>query len=223
MNIVHFATTEEFVRAAVSWISGAIGEVASTQDTVRIGLSGGSTPKPVYTMLATDQSVPWEKTAFFLLDERYVPAEDPDSNQRMVRETLLTRQASNAQFVAPDTTLPIDDAVRDYEQKIREYAKPDFVIIGMGDDGHVASLFPPLAPEAFGGEKVMKTQTDHFAVRDRISVTLPILLESSRRLFLISGEKKRALLKKMQSDTEDVSLYPAQYLFDDRSTWIVGP
>lgn len=223
MNIVQFQTTEEFVRSAVSWISGAIGELVATQETVRIGLSGGSTPKPVYTMLATEQSIPWEKIRFFLLDERYVPADHKDSNQRMIKETLITRQAASASFIAPDTTLPIDESITDYAQKLKAYSKPDIVILGMGDDGHIASLFPPLPPEAFGLAKVIKTHTDHFAVRDRISVTLPMVLASSRRLFLISGEKKLALLKKMQADSEDVSLYPAQYLFDDRSTWFVGP
>jgi 6-phosphogluconolactonase len=223
MNIVRFATTEEFVRSAVTWISGVIAETASSQETVRIGLCGGSTPIPVYTMLATDKNLPWEKTTFFLLDERYVARDNADSNQRMIRDTLLTRQGARAHFIAPDTTLTLDASVDEYTQQLKDYAKPDLVIIGMGDDGHIVSLFPPLPPEAFGLNTVLKTQTNAYAVRDRISVGFPILLQSSRRLFLISGEKKRALLKKMQSESEDVSLYPAQYLFDDRSTWFVGP
>jgi 6-phosphogluconolactonase/glucosamine-6-phosphate isomerase/deaminase len=69
---------------------------------------------------------------------------------------------------------------------------------------------------------VIHTTTDRFAVHDRISTTLPFLLKAKKRLFLISGEKKNTLLKKMQSEMEDASLYPAQYLFDDRTTWMVG-
>lgn len=223
MDISTFDTTEEFVRASVSWIAGTLATELATKKSVHVGLCGGSTPKPVYTMLATDQRVPWENVTFFLLDERYVPADHADSNTRMIKETLLTREAASAACIAPDTSLPLDACIADYEKKLQVCHTPDLVIIGMGDDGHITSLFPPVPPEAFGPAKVIHTQTDRFAVKDRISTTFPILLQSTKRLFLITGEKKKALLQKMQREAEDVSLYPAQYLFDERSTWMVGP
>jgi len=158
-----------------------------------------------------------------LLDERHVPADHEDSNLRMIKETLLTREAASAMCIAPDTSLPLAECVQDYEQKLHGMTSSDLVIIGMGDDGHITSLFPPVSAEAFGPQHVIHTQTERFAVRDRISTTFPILLQATRRLFLITGEKKAELLKKMQCDAEDVSLYPAQYLFDERTTWMVGP
>lgn len=223
MEILTLETTEKFVRASTTWIASVIAEELTKKEHVSIGLCGGSTPKPVYTMLATDQHLAWERVTFFLLDERYVPADHPDSNQRMIRETLLTRNAASATCIAPDTSLSLSECVKNYEDKIMPLSSPDLVIIGMGEDGHITSLFPPVSPEAFGPTKVIHTQTDLFAVKDRISTTFPILLQSTKRLFLITGEKKKALLQKMQREAEDVSLYPAQYLFDERSTWIVGP
>ncbi len=222
MEIVLFDTTEEFVRAATAWIAGIVSEAADTQKEVRVGLCGGSTPRPVYTMLAVDQRVSWQKVTFFLLDERYVPIDHPDSNRRMIGETLLTREAASATCIAPDTSLPLDACIADYEKKMQGML-PDLVVIGMGDDGHITSLFPPVPPEAFGPQNVIHTQTDRFAVRDRISTTFPLLLHAKKRLFLVTGEQKKALLQKMQRDAEDVSLYPAQYLFDERTTWMVGP
>ncbi len=223
MHIVTTATTEEFVRTAVQWIAGAIHHAAKDERRALIGLSGGSTPSPVYTMLATQQSVPWERTTLFLLDERYVSPTDKDSNTAMITKTLMTRSASAATLVAPDTSLPLENCITAYATEIDGLGRPDLVILGMGPDGHVASLFPPLAPETFGPASVLHTETDRFSVRDRISVTLPVLESAASRVFLITGNEKRALLTKMQDETQDASLCPASAFLDDRTTWIVGP
>ncbi len=223
MDIVRADTTEEFVRMAVAWITATIAEAVADHGSATVGLCGGGTPKPVYAMLATDQHLPWARVKFFLTDERYVPATHTDSNQHMVRSTLLTREAKNAVLLAPRTELVLGHCVADYAKTVKDLGHPDLVILGMGEDGHITSLFPPVPPEAFGPETVLHTQTECFAVKDRISVTFPALLYAKKRLFLITGEKKLTLLKKMQESNEDVSLYPAQYLFDEKTTWIVGP
>ncbi len=223
MDILNADTTEQFVRSAVAWITAVIHESVAARGKAVIGLSGGSTPKPVYTMLATDQHIPWHLVTFFLTDERYVPPTHPDSNQHMVRSTLLTREAKNAVLIAPRTELLLEKCVTDFAADIQKLGAPDLVILGMGDDGHIVSLFPPVPPEAFGPASALHTQTEVFAVKDRITVTFPTLLHAKKRLFLIGGEKKRALLKKMQDTNEDVSLYPAQYLFDEKTTWMIAP
>lgn len=223
MNIVRTDTTEEFVRTATAFISGVLLETIRERGSATIGLSGGSTPKPIYTMLATDQHIDWKKVTCFLTDERYVPATHPDSNQHMIRSTLLTREGANATLVAPATELLLEKCVEQYAEKIKTFNHPDLVILGMGDDGHIASLFPPVPPEAFGPALVLHTQTEVFAGKDRITVTFPPLLHARKKAFLITGEKKKALLSKMQDTNEDVSLYPAQYLFNESTTWIVGP
>lgn len=221
MNIVHTTSTDEFVKTAVQWLTGAILQALKDSKTVTIGLCGGSTPKPIFTKLATENSIDWKRVTLFLLDERYVPADHADSNQRMIRETLHTHAAASATLIAPDTSLPLAECINEYDAKVKGLA-PDIVIIGMGDDAHITSLFPPVDPKAFGPATVIHTTTDRFAVKDRISTTFPILLRAKQRLFLITGETKKKLLHKMERENEDVSMYPAQYLFDERSTWVTG-
>jgi 6-phosphogluconolactonase len=206
----------------VQWLTGAILQALASSQHITIGLSGGSTPKPIYTLLATEKAIDWKRVTLFLLDERYVPHDHADSNTRMIRETLHNREAAAASLIAPDTSLPLADCIADYDAKIK-LIKPDIVILGMGDDAHIASLFPLVDPRAFGPASVIHTTTDRFAVKDRMSVTFPVLLAAKSRVFLITGEKKIALLKKMQRENEDVTLYPAQYLFDERTTWITAP
>ncbi len=221
MDVIKIDTTEQFVRTATAWISAIIVKAQHDGGTATIGLSGGSTPKPVYVLLSTELGIDWKRVTFFVVDERYVPAEHPDSNAKMIKETLLTHAAADAALIHPDTSLPLPECISDYAAKIAKLT-PDLLVLGMGDDGHIASLFPPVGPEAYGPAKVIHTTTDTFAVRDRISVTFPVLLHAPKRLFLVTGEKKAALLKTMEKDNEDVSMYPAQYLFDERTTWIVG-
>ncbi len=222
MDIIETKTTEEFVKTAAQWITSAIHAAAKDGHSPFVGLSGGSTPAPVYTMLPTDLSIPWDHVTFFLTDERYVPADSADSNQRMVRSTLLTRAASNARFLAPDTSLSLPACIAAYAETLKGL-KPDLAILGMGTDGHITSLFPPLPPEAYGPDDVIHTTTDKFAGHDRISLTFPILERSKKRVFLISGNEKKALLAKMQDDSQDVNQLPAVALLDEHTTWIVGP
>lgn len=223
MDILKFPTTEEFVRAAADAIAEAVTTAQAGGKVATVGLSGGSTPQPIYTLLATNQTVNWHKVRFFLVDERYMPADSNDSNQKMIRETLLTRDAADAAVLFPDTALALPECIADYGKKILKIGPPDLLILGMGDDGHIASLFPPVPPEAFGPATVIHTQTERLAVKDRISVTFPVLKDAKKRILLITGDKKSALLTKMQQTNEDVSLYPAQYLFDERTVWMVGP
>lgn len=222
MDITHFKTTEDFVRQSAKWIGSALRIQIEAHGSATIGLSGGSTPRPVYALLATDQSVAWDTVTACLLDERYVPDTSPDSNRHMLEETLFTRAAEHVKKIMPNTALPLDECIADYEKAIAALSL-DIAIFGMGEDGHIASLFPPLEPEAFGPAAVIRTVTDHFAVRDRISMTLPVLQRAKQRLFLISGDKKKALLEKIQHESADASLYPAQYLLDEHTTWFVGP
>ena len=145
MDIIKADTTEQFVRTAVAWIAATISEAVTDHGSATVGLCGGSTPKPVYTMLATDQHLPWARVKFFLTDERYVPATHADSNQQMVRSTLLTREAKNALLLAPRTERVLDTCVADYAKIVKDLGHPDLVLLGMGEDGHITSLFPPVS------------------------------------------------------------------------------
>ncbi|MDD5055630.1 MAG: 6-phosphogluconolactonase [Candidatus Peribacteraceae bacterium] len=219
MIILRTNSGEEFLTTSVSRISEAILERQADGRTVTIGLSGGSTPRPAYQLLGQSTDIDWTRVTLFLVDERYVSSDAPESNQRMIRETLLQGPAAAASTIFPDTSLTIDECVARYDQAIT-LLQPDIVLLGMGGDGHIASLFPPLPEEAFGSSSVIHTVTDQFAVHDRISVTLPVLKRASQRIFLIAGEKKRTLLEEMQKTKGGIVNFPAKALFDDRTTWI---
>jgi 6-phosphogluconolactonase len=219
MIILHNNSGEEFAATAVREIQELLVDLQAESRTVTIGLSGGSTPRPVYEALAQSADIDWSRVTVFLIDERHTPSDAPESNQRMIRETLLLGPAAAAKTIFPDTSLPVEACVADYDRRIGQL-QPDLVILGMGEDGHIASLFPPLPEEAFGPGNVIHTTTDQFAVHDRISVTLPVLKKASQRIFLIAGEKKRTLLEEMQKTKGGVGTFPAKGLFDDRTTWI---
>ncbi len=210
MKIIHSSTNEEFLSAATKFILNEIKSGART-----IGLSGGSTPKPVYELLSKE-NIPWDALTFFLLDERYIAADSEKSNRKMIQEAM-----PKAHLLAPNTSLPIADCIKKYGE-IFEKIEPDLVILGMGLDGHIASLFPPVPVEAFGPASVLHTVTDRFDIRDRITVTFPVLENAKKRLFLITGEEKKKLLQKMQDDMQDPINCPAVALFDEKTTWITG-
>ena len=118
-----------------------------------VALSGGSTPKSLYALLASGSvpNIPWDKIFFFFGDERFVPPDHPDSNYRMVHETGLFSKVSNDQvFRVPTEEKDADAAALDYEQTMQkffglkpgEFPRFDLVLLGLGPDGHTASLFP---------------------------------------------------------------------------------
>jgi 6-phosphogluconolactonase len=222
MDIIKLQSSEEFVQSAVTKIADTIRAAQSTNGIATVGLSGGSTPKPVYQALSQAAGIDWQRVTLFLVDERYISASDVDSNAKMIRETLLQGHATAARFLTPDVSEPLPECITQYDAVVAALLTIDLVVLGMGLDGHIASLFPPVGPKAYGPASVMHTTTDAFAVRDRISVTFPLLKRAEKRLFLITGEPKETLLKKMQRENEDASMYPAQYLFDEKTTWIVG-
>lgn len=222
MDILKTSSSAEFITTAVQCLTDAILGAQQGGKIVTIGLSGGSTPKPVYEKLSQEKKIDWKRVKFFLLDERYVPTDHQDSNAKMIRETLLRSEAATALFFVPDTTLPLVECIAQYDKKISTL-QPDLVVLGMGPDGHIASLFPPVPPEAFGPASVIHTTTDRFAVHDRISVTFPVLEAAKKRVFLITGSDKSALLERMKDGNQDASLFPASALMDERTVWVVGP
>lgn len=238
MHIEQVANSS-FVQTSADWLSARIRRATSGGRSAVIGLSGGSTPKPIYAELGGREGIDWSLVTFFLIDERYVPADHPDSNRCMIEEALSVAIGRGAKLVAPSTALPMATCVETYERALStmftEQSSRDrlcgmksseteihcqCVVLGLGPDGHIASLFPPLTTAAYGPSLVIRTTTDRFAARERIGVTLPVLRSADERLFLISGAEKAALLRTMQSVPTDITRYPAQALFDERTTWI---
>ena len=178
------------------------------KDSFTVALSGGSTPKVLYQLLA-DQfqtQVPWTRIQFFWSDERHVPPDHPDSNYRMAHETLLSRvpvPESNVHRVHSENP-NAQEAADEYEKII--VPRLDLILLGLGADGHTASIFP-------GSEVLHETQRLVAAPwveklnTYRITMTLPLLNNGASILFLVSGAEKAEIVKEV---LEGPKKYPAQ-------------
>ena len=174
----------------------------------RLALSGGSTPRGCYRHLARLHQVPWDGVEIYLGDERFVPHDHPDSNYNMIRQTLLAGDAvtPRAVFAVAGDGTP-EDAAFAYEEILRQQygasrLRPDLPLfdlqlLGLGEDGHTASLLP--------GQPVLKERDRWVAVvpegrrEPRITLTYPALESSRLTLFLVSGEAKREALARARA------------------------
>src|SRR5580692_1910405 len=152
-----FSTPQELFHAAAEQVIDTANRSVAERGRFTIALSGGSTPKSLYTLIAANASatLPWDRMFFFFGDERHVPPDDPDSNYRMVKESLLSTAAippANV-FRVPAENPDADAAAEMYEQTLRnffalapgEFPRFDLILLGIGPDGHTASLFPETA------------------------------------------------------------------------------
>ncbi len=172
-------------------------------------LTGGSSPKLLYELLAAAPwrgRIPWSRVHWFLGDERAVPADDPLSNGRMARDAFLDRCAppGNIHMISP-ATAP-GDAARAYQTLLEEFGRRqrpglplfDLVLLGIGPDGHVASLFPGGAGLAERARWVVEVDRAPIApFVPRISLTLPCLANTREMLFLATGEAKRDIMRRI--------------------------
>lgn len=169
-----------------------------------VALAGGSTPKALYRLLAESpyrDFVAWDRTFVFFGDERWVAADDPESNEGMARASFLNSVPVPADQVFPmHSSKSRDEACADYEAVLRKHAPNglDLVLLGMGDDGHTASLFPGIS-ELDEAQRWVVATTSPKGVPERISLTFPALEMSHSILFLIAGAAKHAELEKAVS------------------------
>lgn len=197
-----------------------------------VALSGGSTPTQTYQLLGRDpyrERIPWGDVHIFWGDERCVPADDPRSNQRMARRALLDSvPIPPAQIHPIDGASPSDVAAREYESDLRVLAQGsvdflDFVFLGVGEDGHTASLFPG-APALKATQRwalpVAATETR----LPRVTLT-PLLLNHARQIvFLVSGASKAGVLRRvLERSVTDEDWVPAQHIKPEHGhmRWLV--
>ncbi|MBC8122729.1 MAG: 6-phosphogluconolactonase, partial [Gemmatimonadaceae bacterium] len=183
-----------------------------------VSLSGGSTPQKLYRLLATEpfaSQIPWAGVHFFWGDERYVSQDHPDSNYRMVKQNLLDHIPIPAVNVHPMPTgyTELEDAARAYSEELERFFEGDIrfdlALMGMGPDGHTASLFP--------GDPALQV-TDHpVAVAyptsqptARLTLTIPVFNQSQQVVFLISGTDKAKVLSAVVGTDE--TTYPSQLI-----------
>jgi 6-phosphogluconolactonase len=204
MELKIFTNNEEFITAGADYI-----ENCSNFDNAKVGLSGGSTPGPIYEALGKRELYDFKKPVFFMVDERYVPATDPKSNYKLIADTL-----PEAHLHSFDTTLPIEECIKDYEEKLREYLNGplNLCVLGIGTDGHFASIFPNSPAINEKDHLAMHTQTDQHEVKDRLTITMPLIMQSEKLLVLTKGADKWEIIQKLNDESIDPDSFPARHL-----------
>ncbi len=219
------------LRAAAIFVSVSRNSIA-TKKRFAAAISGGSTPRRLYMLLGSDayrDQVDWQRVHLFWVDERCVPKEDEASNFGTAFDTLLSKvglPGNNIHRMKGEETP--DKAARDYEQEIRRFfgesERPrfDLIILGMGEDGHTASLFP--------GTKSLE-ETVRLAIpvyleapkKNRVSLTFPVLNNADQILFLVAGSSKTAVLSEILGDGEKRKLLPAGLINPAHGniTWLI--
>ncbi len=195
---------------------------AAIQETGRfaVALAGGSTPEATYELLATKEyagEVDWGNVHFFFGDERSVPPDDEDSNYRMADESLLSHVSVGSVHRMKGELLP-DEAAMEYEGELREFfstpGRPpefDLIQLGIGDDGHTASLFPNTAALDVTDRWVAQNPVPKLETV-RITLTLPVLNAAKAVSFLVAGEGKAEALKAVLESDADPHDYPSKFL-----------
>jgi 6-phosphogluconolactonase len=208
-HVIAVAGSAELAKMAADRV---IARIAANSDRVAICLAGGSSPKQLYQLLATDayrSRIPWDRVHWFIGDERFVPADDPLNNMSMARRVFLDRcaPAANIHPILTDSADP-DEAARRYESELQSFygandldsARPlfDVVLLGVGPDGHTASLFPGYPAVEETERWVVDVPQAHVApFVPRVSLTLPALNSCREMLFELSGPDKRAILTRV--------------------------
>ena len=176
-------------------------------------VSGGSTPLPFFHALR-DKSLDWARVKIALADERWVPENDPASNAALVKKELLQGAAAKARFVLFNVSnKDAADAVSELETEATELTFPvDVLVLGMGNDGHTASLFPD-APELAramepSGEKRVMVMTPPSQVHPRVTLTLPVLAQARFKVLHLKGQDKIATLARAAEAPDDWSAMP---------------
>jgi 6-phosphogluconolactonase len=211
-------------RAAQEFVQAAAAAVKQN-GVFNVALAGGSTPKALYGLLATDAAlrsqVPWDKMHLFFGDERHVGQDQADSNFRMVTEALLSRaplqaaQVSRIKGEYPDAeqaALEYEKVLREYfKLKDGEYPKFDLVLAGMGNEGHTLSLFPGTKALHADGRVVVRNWVGKLYT-ERITLTAPAASNATRVLFMVTGADKGLALKAVLEGPYEPEQLPAQLL-----------
>ncbi len=212
-KFLNAGSPDEFIRLGTDLMAEEIRSAVDKRKFCILGLSGGSTPKPIYEALGKE-NIDWSNVWIFLVDDRYIRADDPSSNQFLLRSTLLKNAPiPESQIIFPDTTLSLEKCIDLYDRQITDLMKkgsPDLITLGLGDDGHIASLFPLLSDDAFGPASVIHTTTEKFAVKDRISVTIPVLKKARQAVFFLKGIEKKKVWEDMEKSRESEKRWPAK-------------
>jgi 6-phosphogluconolactonase len=229
-HVIEVSDSAALAKAAADRV---LARISANHVRVAICLSGGSSPKQLYQLLATEtyrSQIPWERVHWFIGDERFVPADDPLNNMGMARRIFLDRcaPAANIHPIPTDAADPQEAAHR-YDSELKSFyganeldpARPlfDVVLMGVGPDGHTASLFPDYpAVEELERWVVAVPQAHVDPFVPRVTLTLPALNSCREMLFEVAGAEKRAILTRVL-DGEDLPANRARSIGE--TIWLV--
>lgn len=227
-----FEDLETLTRAAAAEIARAAASAVAERGFFALALSGGSTPRPLYRLLASDpyhDRLPWSAIHLFWGDERHVPPDHPESNYRMAREAMIDHAPvppGNVHRVAAEDPDARRAAVA-YESELRSFfglapgERPvfDLLLLGIGPDGHTASLFPG-SPAVNERDHLVAAPWVEAQRSFRITLTPPVLNHGRLALFLVSGEDKADALQAVIEGQREPDRYPAQVVEGNR-LWMV--
>ncbi len=227
-------TPQELFAAAAEEVVRRAEDAVANRGRFTIALSGGSTPKNLYNLLATNArtSLPWDRMFFFFGDERHVPPTDPDSNYRMADEAMLSKvpvpSANVFRFAAENSDAAA--VAEAYEKTLRKFfelkadgvPRFDLILLGMGPDGHTASLFPGTAGLQEKSRLVIANWVEKLNTH-RLSFTLPVLNAARCVAFLVSGTDKAQVLQTVLEQDAPGEQYPAKLVrpTDGKVIWFL--
>lgn len=217
------STPAEVAKAAAELFTSAVQTAANARGIARVAISGGTTPKAMFALLADPaqpfvKEIPWDKLDLYWVDERSVGPDDAESNYRMTREALLSKvPLAPGQVHRMEGELNPEEAAARYEAVIRngfrlegaETPTFDLILLGMGDDGHTASLFPHTEALNELGRIVV---ANHVPQKDtwRITLTWPVINQGREVAFLIEGTGKANVLHEVFQGSYQPETYPSQ-------------
>lgn len=222
--------TKNFAADAAAFILKQAHQAIAERNEFRIALSGGNTPAPVYARVAAEaHDFPWDRIRFTFGDERCVPPDDPQSNFRMARENLFAPAAvPEKSIMRMRGEIDPEIAAHEYEQQLAAIAaqrgeqmyRHDLILLGLGDDGHTASLFPGTAAL----EEMTRAVVANFVPKLsawRLTFTFPLINRARHILFLVGASKSPELIERvLEGDRE----FPAARVnpFAGEVTWMIG-
>jgi 6-phosphogluconolactonase len=205
-----YSNAETLAEGAAREIVHVLRRALEEGERASLVLTGGRTPRQTYAVLADvhRETLDWRRVDVFWGDERFVPPDHPESNYKMAASTLLSKLEVGEIYPVRTSVDSTGRSAEEYERVIREYfgdaeIRFDLTLLGLGEDAHVASLFPGSASLDESERLVVPTQApDDAAVRDRVSMTFPALNSSRTALFLVSGESKRPAVRRVFAEEE---------------------
>lgn len=213
-----FSNSQELAEAFASELFHM---VKGSRQRFDIALSGGSTPKLLFDELAKSYAtkMPWDRIHFWWGDERCVPPSDEESNYGMTQKHLLSKiKMSESQVHRIKGELPPDDAAKDYIREIQSHLNEradwpvfDLIILGMGDDGHTASIFPH-EMQLLQSSKICDVATHPESGQKRVSLTGNVINNANRVYFLISGKSKAKPISEIMNNKKMASRLPTSYI-----------